>query len=113
MSKVSDFSKKDTTLGKLEAMKGKELKELMKTMGGKPGVLKKAELVKEVHKLLITKFDERKINDDALREVVAKDPSESGEEGLSPGTPRRPPAKWTGRTENTAKSKYKLAICHP
>ena len=54
------LSKEATTLARLEGMKGKDLKELMKTMGGKPGTLKKNELVKEVHKLLLSKFDEKK-----------------------------------------------------
>ena len=52
------LSKEATTLASLERMKRND-KELMKTMGGKPAALKKSELVREVHKLLLSKFDEK------------------------------------------------------
>jgi len=60
-----DGANKDGAIGstpaaltRLEKMKGSDLKALLKSMGGKPGVKKKAELVQECHKLLLTKFDD-------------------------------------------------------
>ena len=117
MSNVGDLSKEGATLAKLEAMKGKELKELMKTMGGKPGVLKKAELVKEVHKLLLTKFDEKKASkqDLTVKEAVEGPSGEnSGGVGRSHSPARaKPQVKWTGRTDNVAKSKYRARNLQP
>lgn len=114
MSNVGDLSKESATLAKLEAMKGKELKELMKTMGGKPGVLKKAELVKEVHKLLLTKFDEKRASTTTLQVVDVKGATEVPARGKSAEMPQsRTPAKWTGRTDNIAKSKHRARNLPP
>ncbi len=102
-SRTSELTKDATTLARLEGMKGKDLKELMRTMGGKPGTLKKADLVKEVHKLLLSKFDEKKSGIDPVASYSA--------EATDDGIVKKAKVKWTGRSDQ--KAKYKARNLQP
>lgn len=98
---ANTLSKEATTLARLEGMKGKELKELMKTMGGKPGTLKKADLVKECHKLLLNKFDEKRSGIDPSSTTT----SPAGAGGALNDGIVKSKVKWTGRTDQKGKNK--------
>ena len=66
-------------------------------MGGKPGTLKKNELVKEVHKLLLSKFDEKK---SGIRSSSGTNPVGADESIVKKGR-----IKWTGRINQMGKNK--------
>jgi ribonuclease Z len=97
------------TLARLEGMKGKELKDLMKTMGGKPGTLKKSDLVRECHKLLLSKYDDKKktnsVTSPSPVSAASADASSSVAGGRDDDVMSKSKVKWTGRTDQKHKQR--------